>query len=233
MGTCSREVAGRENKGVNILNKVYKVMLTGPSGSGKDTMADLITDSIHNCHRLSFASELKLITDGVLQYLEKNERISLDLLKKLKSDDEEQWRLVMRPFWQWLGTDIVRDTVDKDFWIRRVANQMNFVKNFSSNHYEGSTASFVVTDCRFQNECQWGIDNDFVIVRISGQWRQSSGIPGHSSEHEHTELMEHLWYKNQGSLEDMRTWVNEVLLPFCDAISGGCDDPVFVVKKDS
>lgn len=211
----------------------YKIMLTGPSGSGKDTMADLITDIIPNCHRLTFASKVKSITTNVLEYLEKHENIPLTFLKELKIKDENQWRIVMRPFWQWLGTDLVRNMVDKDYWVWQVATQMNFVRNFSSGHYDGSTASFVVTDCRFKNECQWGIDNDFVVVRISGQWRKPTGIPGHASEHEHTELMEHLWYKNQGSLEDMKTWVIEVLLPFCDAIQGGCDDPNFSVKKES
>jgi len=212
--------------------KTYKIMLTGPSGSGKDTMANLITEIVPNCHLLSFASKVKSITNNVLEYLENQERIPLTRLRALQDKDENQWRIVMRPYWQWLGTDLVRNWVDEDYWIWQVATQMNFVKNFSSSHYDGSTASFVVTDCRFKNECQWGIDNDFVIVRVSGQWRKPAGIPGHVSEHEHTELMEHLWYRNQGGLEEMSAWITEVLIPFCDAVQVGCDNPSFLEKKE-
>ena len=95
--------------------KTYKIMLTGPSGSGKDTMANLITEIVPNCHLLSFASKVKSITNNVLEYLENQERIPLTRLRALQDKDENQWRIVMRPYWQWLGTDLVRNWVDEDY----------------------------------------------------------------------------------------------------------------------
>lgn len=201
---------------------MYRIMLVGPSGSGKDTMASQIVKIVPNCHVLSFATEVKRISEKILVTVENEAGVSLARLRQMQAEDDSSWRSVMRSLWQWVGTDLMRDTVDKDFWIQQVAKQMAFVQNFHSNHYDGRNASFVVTDCRFRNECQWGIDNNFVIVRVSGGWRNPTGIVGHRSEQEHTELSEHLWYKNKGSLEDMNVWISEVLIPFCSAYQQPC-----------
>jgi hypothetical protein len=124
----------------------------------------------------------------------------------------ESGRKIMRPFWQWLGTDFVRNLIDENHWILSVENSM-----LSKKHLwvDNVPPSFIVTDCRFNNEHQWGIANGFVVVRIDRKSRTPAGIPGHSSEIEHEDIEEDLCYQNKGTVEDMRNWVTSKLLPYC------------------
>jgi hypothetical protein len=186
----------------------YKIMLTGPSGSGKDTMAQAIKDAIPNCHAVAFADELKRASSWIVQgILERESMIANEF-----DPNSEAGRKIMRPLWQWLGTDFVRNVIDKKYWINAVDATIRSKNHLWIDHVP---PSFIVTDCRFNNEHQWGIANGFVIVRVDRKLRTPAGIPGHVSELEHEDIEEDLCYKNKGTIENMREWVASSLLPYC------------------
>ena len=190
-----------------------KIMLIGSSGSGKDTMAELISEIVPNCHSLAFAKEVKVLAEKIIKFVDNAEGTNLSLTQSLPDEDH---RALMRPLWQWLGTDLFRKYEDTDFWIKKIDQKIKDIETDYATNVEGeNNPSFVVTDCRYKNEYQWGIDNGFVIVRVQGEWRQPTGLPGHSSEKDHLGLEEHLLYKNNRSVKDMRNWISDVLVPFC------------------
>jgi len=190
-----------------------RIMLIGPSGSGKDTMAKIIIDIVPNCHSLAFAKEVKILAENIIDYIDNAEGTQLAATKELP---DEAHRILMRPFWQWLGTDLFRNHADRNFWLRKIDQKVRDIEeNYRVSSNFVSAPSFVITDCRYENEFHWGLDNGFVIVRVQGEWRQPTGLPGHTSEKDHLRLKEHLSYSNRGSIEDMRNWVSNVLLSFC------------------
>ena len=188
-----------------------RVMLLGSAGSGKDTMANLLIRKVGNCHILSFAAPVKRMTGKMIRYISDDE--NLGLTQKMEQMTDSQYREFMRHFWQWFGTEVGRQTISEDFWVNKLRDSLEDVET-AYPPTDGMVPAFVITDCRFSNEHQWGIDNGFVVVRISGDWRQSGGIPNHSSEISHITLKEHLYFSNNGTIKEMEDWIDEVLVPF-------------------
>ncbi|NBV35861.1 MAG: hypothetical protein EBR94_01130 [Bacteroidetes bacterium] len=147
----------------------------------------------------------------MIRYISDDE--NLGLTEKMEQMTDPQYRDFMRHFWQWFGTEVGRKTIAEDFWINKLRDSIEDIET-SYPSSEGMIPAFVVTDCRFANEYQWGIDNGFVIVRVSGDWRKSGGIPNHLSEISHIALKEHMYYSNNGTIKQMENWIDEVLLPF-------------------
>lgn len=188
-----------------------RVMLLGSAGSGKDTMSDLLTRKIGNCHVLSFAAPVKRMCGKMIHYISTEEH--LGLAEKMEAMTDTQYRDFMRHFWQWFGTEVGRQTISENFWLNKLQESLADIETAYLTT-DGRPPAFVITDCRFLNEYQWGIDNNFVIVRISGDWRHSGGIPNHASEVSHLTLKEHLYFANRGTIKEMEEWIYEVLVPF-------------------
>lgn len=188
-----------------------RVMLLGSAGAGKDTMANLLIRKIGNCHILSFAAPVKRMTGKMIRYISDDE--NLGLTEKMEQMTDFQHRDFMRHFWQWFGTEVGRKTISEDIWLKKLQESLEDVETAYPSD-EGMVPAFVIADCRFSNEYQWGIENGFVVVRISGDWRRSGGIPNHSSELSHLTLKEHLYFSNNGTIKEMEAWIDEVLVPF-------------------
>lgn len=177
---------------------MIRLMLVGKKGVGKDTVAQIVRDVCGEpVVRRAFADMLKEDTRHIMEYVKRNFDV-----RGVSFDGEE--REVMRPFWQWYGTDFVR-RFDPDHWIRR------FDQSF------GHCVNIIVTDCRFHNEATYGKRNGFVLCRIVGpDWRGDTNAQTarHLSETELEDIGCHTTVRNDGTIDDLRRTIVEDLLPF-------------------
>ena len=116
--------------------------LTGPAGSGKDTIANYMC-SVHGFTKISFAGPLKsaisslfTISPGIWE-----DRV-------LKEEVIEEWGKSPRELAQWLGTDILRKHIDDEIFIKTTRRAIRDLDKV------------VVSDVRFDNEARM-IINDF------------------------------------------------------------------------
>lgn len=115
--------------------------LTGKAGHGKDTVADYLC-ATHDFKRLSFAEPLK---KSICDLFNIPRHVMEDRILKEKND--ERWDISPRRLLQIFGTDVIRDTIDKNFFIKRLENDLiPFIKNGDN---------VVITDVRMHNEALW------------------------------------------------------------------------------
>ena len=152
------------------MEKLQKIMLVGKSGVGKDAFADALWGllSFHEFPvlRMSFADALKEIVRAMLNR-DGVSPVPIPHHTKLS----EEMKSVLRPMWQWYGTDWVRNRVDMNYWVNIV--------EWRIRAHDGHV---IITDARFPNEIKWGKDNGFVIVRILGPNYRAWDVPYHTSE---------------------------------------------------
>lgn len=129
--------------------------IVGKKGVGKDTMADILISSQHNCTKLSFAEPLKKIVVELF-LLEWD-----DVLDHHKKDSLlPQWNKTPRQLLQWIGTDIFRTHVQDDIWILHLQSR---IAKLRQSH---PSLHILVTDVRFQNEADCIRKLGGVIIRI-------------------------------------------------------------------
>ncbi len=152
------------------MGKMHKIMLVGKSGVGKDAFADALWNALSFGEflvlRASFASALKEIVRDMLNR-DGVSPVPIPHHSKLT----EEMKAVLRPMWQWYGTDWVRNRVDVDYWVN--------ILQWRIRAHDGHV---IITDARFPNEIKWGRDNGFVIVRVLGPNYRASSVPYHASE---------------------------------------------------
>lgn len=139
---------------------------------GKDTVANYLIKR-YGFKKSAFAAPLKeLVTicnkkegfnEGLNYWAERyglsKEHEIYDLLfarKFCENWRERDERGKQRKFLQWLGTDIFRNKVDKDFWIGAMRRQIL--------HERG--ADLVITDVRFPNEAEL-LEQEGYLVRVT------------------------------------------------------------------
>lgn len=125
--------------------------LIGKKGSGKDTTADFLTGRYGFIKR-AYADPLKKVCKEL--FLLEDGQVHDPVLKE-KIDP--RWDMTPRQMMQWMGTDIVRSQLGKDFWVRHM-------DMFRRLH---PTQDIVVTDVRFQNEADWITKNGGVLCRVN------------------------------------------------------------------
>ena len=180
-------------------------------------MAEVICSMVPDCHQLAFADAVKHSSAEMIKsFLEKHD-ISHPLHEATYPIDPEL-KSLLRPLWQWLGTDLVRETIDKDFWVKRLDERMEEIislnKKIDFLYFAKRTEpSFIISDCRFANERDWAISKNFHVVRIIGRKPRAGTNLNHASETEHIDLNSDLTYSNVGTIDDMVGWVLEHILP--------------------
>lgn len=152
------------------MGKLHKIMLVGKSGVGKDAFADalwgLLSFTKFPPMKVGFADALK---ETVRVMLNRDGVSPVPVVHHSKLSEE--MKAVLRPMWQWYGTDWIRNRVDVDYWVSIVEWRMRA--------HDGHV---IITDARFPNEIKWGKDNGFVIVRILGPNYRAWSVPYHASE---------------------------------------------------
>jgi len=173
--------------------------LAGKAGSGKSTVAEFLV-SQYGFQRLSFAEPLKemLLKAGIC---------SRDELY-VKKSAFSRWIM------QKVGTDIFRNQIDPDFWVKKMAEKLNCYFATSncyfatSNSLDNSSSKVVIDDVRFLNEASLVKQYGGVIVKIERDLYNclQSDIVGnnqHVSETEMELIQPDFVIHNTGSLDDL------------------------------
>ena len=123
------------------------IAIVGTIGSGKDTIADYLTN-FHEYRRESFASSLKdaisVIFGWDRQLLDgrtKESRIWREQIDQWWSNRLQIPHLTPRWILQQWGTEVCRDSFHQEIWIASLENKLRNSKD-----------DVVISDCRFPNE---------------------------------------------------------------------------------
>ena len=163
--------------------------IAGLARSGKNTVADIITDDVHAL-QIAFADQIKnMLRSGL--------GISLaDLHIGDKNIVSPVYGVTVRHMMQTLGTDWGRKYIGEDVWVK--ALERDVMTSFST--------SFIVTDVRYENEAEW-VRKHGKLIHVVGR----GGIPGdHSSESGVVKLDEDLVLDNSGDLDYLRNQIKEL-----------------------
>lgn len=168
-----------------ITSGIKLVGIHGKAGSGKDTVARFLTDTFKNCYATAFASSLKKSAAEAfgISYNDFDDR-------DLKETINPNWGLSPRQIAQFFGTEIFRETIQqlnpdigRDFWIKRLALRLNNTLLPENEGEYDSGDMMVISDVRFQNEYDWVISNQGIIIHLTRQGADGNiGILGHASE---------------------------------------------------
>jgi len=168
--------------------------LCGPAGAGKNTVAELLTDSDRcSFHQLAFADPLyeciSVITGISVAGLQKRDAKEAVIPWLGKSP---------RQMLQTLGTEWGRETVNPHIWIRIAIERA--IPHLATGR------GVVMTDVRFDNEAKAVVDAGGEVWRvIRPGWKcLDDGTAAHQSE---AGVSEHLIARtidNSGSLDDLK-----------------------------
>ncbi len=125
--------------------------LIGAAGSGKDTVAQLL-----GYKKLSFAGTVKDVASVAFDW----DRELLEGLtpesRAFRETVDEYWGVTPRLAMQKIGTEMFRDLISKDFWLKRLRKEIE----------KAGDTPVVITDCRFQNEADFIRELGGTIVYI-------------------------------------------------------------------
>lgn len=179
----------------------FRVALTGEAGAGKNAVSEIIRETYLDAISVAFADSLKMLCSKMVNDFARSNDMNDIFFSQWDIRRIDEHKDLLRPLWQWIGTDLVRNSYP-NYWINRLANYLN------SNEF---ARKIIVTDCRFHNEADWLKANGFIIARLNGRNREN--VPSHSSEYTSSQLDVDIEYKNNGSLEDLRSWTFDQLMP--------------------
>jgi len=166
--------------------------LTGNAGSGKSTVAKYLIDK--GFYKLSFSDPLKrmLIIAGISTYE--------DLyIKKSK---------IARWLMQKIGTDIVRNQIDRDFWIKKLKENIDYL-------LQKNICQFVIDDVRFINEADFVKSYNGILIKIDRDVLPYQGIYDHESESELYLIKCDYEIVNNGSIDDLKNSVDNIISEIC------------------
>lgn len=168
--------------------------LTGPKGSGKDTVADMLVERMDKTVKRSLAEPLyRMVAEmtGVgVEDLENVER---------KETPIRLLDLTPRYLLQTLGTEWGRNILGNDIWIRVLDRALEWDRDIGRR-------AVVVSDVRFANEAAWVRDTGVLvhIVRDATAYDQDDS---HVSEAGVVRTEDDFVLFNTGSLDDLRSAV--------------------------
>lgn len=157
----------------------------GRIGSGKTTCAKHIEQK-HGFIRLSFAEPLKemLVRSNILT-----------------RQDIENKTPFARQMMQKIGTDLIRNQIDPDFWVKKFVQRVHSLS-------ENGHSRFVVDDVRFPNEADTVKRLGGLLVKIV---RDTSEIDSHESESYVDDLPFDCVVSNNGSMELLLQQVDAIV----------------------
>lgn len=171
---------------------IHIIGIAGKARAGKDTVAELIR-SLH------IGVTIRPLAGPIKQACKDLLMVDEEYLQNHKEDHIEWANCSYRKLAQALGTDLVRDTLHEDFWVRR------FDKSMSDLVCE----VLVIPDIRFNNEAQWVKDQGGVIWEITRE--SAPGVAAHKSESGIDRELIDLHISNNGSIQELRTQLSNVV----------------------
>lgn len=141
------------------------IAFTGPAGSGKDTAANAILNAYPDSEQLSFAYTLKKTCQVLFNLSESqlNDTIEKELV-------DPRYNKSPRELFQWMGTDIIRNTFGNDFFVNIMRDKIN----------KSNKSIIVINDVRFDNEAELIKSMFGKIVKI--ERKEQKKVTSHSSE---------------------------------------------------
>ena len=185
------------------MSKLITIGLCGKAGAGKDSVADYLVEE-HDFSKVSFAYALK---QGVKAMFALPDELVNDRSRRDEPlEGMPDW--TVRKLWQFVGTDLMRNQVDKDIWIKTLARCVR-------QHRQASVEHIVISDVRFPNEvaCLHDIAGDgiacLIEVKRPGHVGHDVGLKNHESETHVLQL--DLSIENDGTMLELNDKVDEVL----------------------
>lgn len=128
--------------------------ITGRKFNGKDTVGNILIEK-YGYTRIAFADPLKRACEAIFHFT--NEQLYGSEKEKL----DDFWKVTPRTVMQFVGTEMFREQIHKiipnvgdNIWIKSIEKEIKNTLEINKN------AKFVVTDVRFNNECEviktWG-----------------------------------------------------------------------------
>lgn len=174
--------------------------------TGKDTAADYLV-SKYRYTRVAFAEALKRTAMAAFGFtvdqVYGDKKLDIDLF----------WGNTPAHFLQVIGTDLFRDKVDQDFWVKRLHNDLVTAADALNKNI--AHLKVVIPDVRFHNEAEaiksWGgivvrVDRDESLRRDAGR------DPNHPSETALDDFTD--WdyiLDNNGSIDQLHDGVDTIL----------------------
>lgn len=137
--------------------------IAGKAGSGKDTAFELIQNHYEkldkNVVQLSFASKIKEMCKILFNW--DIDKLSNDFQYKEEYDSNDIacsiFNMTRREMMQKIGSEAMRDGIDKNFWIKCLKIEMS--------KYDNNTIG-IITDCRFINEFEFIKNNNGKLIKV-------------------------------------------------------------------
>lgn len=170
--------------------------LVGKAGSGKDTLADEI--AVDGWEKVAFADSLKHLC---MDYLGLSYEDAYTQEGKMRFNDV--WGMTNRAILQKVGTEAMRNGFDNDVWVKILKIKVKKMLD------EGRKV--IVTDCRFDNECQMIEDLGGIVVEIvrDSQSQNLSAIEQkHASEQPVNRKFVAFTVNNNGEKSELRNTFN-------------------------
>lgn len=132
-----------------IDNRVQIIGITGKKGHGKDTLIEQgfykLCDG--HCKKLCFSDCIK---DACSSLFGVDRSYFDDRSRKEKVIDT--WNLSPRQMLQWLGTDVIRNTFNEDFFVKRMEENIKHILNCTPHC---DSICIIIGDIRFDNEAKF------------------------------------------------------------------------------
>ena len=176
----------------------------GKIGSGKDTVAREIVKAFpeYNFRRVSFGYNVKKIV-SILTGIDMRTILS----RKIKTFYLESWNMTVGEMFQQVGTNALRDVLNKDTWIFSLFNSIKDGENI------------IITDVRFLNEANSIINRGGFLIKITGDPKKVNKNDTRDLEHKsETELdnFKHfdIEYKNNPPIENIQVLIKKIKIQF-------------------
>jgi hypothetical protein len=196
--------------------------INGKIGSGKDTIANIIKELSpeYSWENKKFAGKLKIIA-SILTGIPVGKFESQEF--KTTNLGKEWGDMTVRELLQKLGTEALRDNLDRDVWINALWADY---KSYGNYPIYGTTEknerifleygylypNWIITDTRFINEAESIKQHGGILIRVRRDSGNTVGV-SHPSE---TALDDYVRFDyeidNNGTLSDLREKVREILI---------------------
>ena len=187
--------------------KAILVACTGYALSGKDCLADILVRDFGYV-KIGWADNLYIMALKINPWIWTPVPVKLSfLVNRIGWTRAKRYKQVRR-FLQWVGTELVRDTLGQDAWVN---TQLPVIKDHLKNG-----RNVAVTNCRFENEARTIIDLGGTVVKVTrpgvGKVNNHSSDAGYAFKYASYEIM------NDGSLLDLENKAHDLHLDILGAM---------------